>query len=246
MAYEGFAHVYDELMAHAPYEAWVEFTNAMLKKHRIPTNSVLDLGCGTGEISLRLARAGYDVTGVDASSDMLSVATEKALAQRTPVTWIQQDITKLTGFTKIDVCVSYCDVINYILSEKAVKAVFHHVFASLTEGGLFMFDLHDPLYAENDLIGHTFAEVTDDVTYIWECEQNDEAIMHHYLTFFQRQAEDYVRFDELHEQKLYERDFIKELLISCGFTKIEFYLDFNAEKVVSTETGERIFVLAQK
>ena len=39
---------------------------------------ILDLGCGTGDLTLMLAQAGYDVIGIDRSEEMLSVLREKA------------------------------------------------------------------------------------------------------------------------------------------------------------------------
>jgi len=246
MTYEGFAYIYDHLMEHAPYESWIEFTETMISKNKKQAKTVLDLGCGTGEVSLRLAHSGYEVTGVDYSSDMLSCALDKMYTQRTSVTWIKQDITELAGFHDIDVCLSYCDVMNYIQNETAIEAIFSRVYDSLTEGGLFMFDVHDMDYANKYLIGHTFAEVTEDISYIWDCEVGQVNEMLHYMTFFQREGHHYIRFDEMHRQKLYERHRLEDLLYKIGFTKIEFYLDFNAEKVISSEQGERVFIVAKK
>lgn len=246
MTYQAFAHVYDQLMEHAPYDAWVQFTESILEKHERQAKTVLELGCGTGEVALRLARIGYHVTGVDYSTDMLSCAMEKSLEEQLPVQWIQQDITELVGFNEIDVCISYCDVMNYITNKADMKSVCYRVYESLSKQGLFIFDMHDIAYAKKDLMGHTFAEVTDELSYIWECEQAEAEEMDHYITLFQQEGSHYVRFDEVHQQKLYDRFWMKKLLTEIGFTKIEFYVDFNAEKVISEEKGERIFVMAQK
>lgn len=246
MTYEGFAYIYDCLMEHAPYELWMEFTETIISKYNKQTKTVLDLGCGTGEVSLRLAHSGYDVTGVDYSSDMLSCALDKMHTQRISVNWIKQDITELTGFKDVDVCLSYCDVMNYIQNEADIEAIFYRVFDSLTEDGLFMFDIHDMTYANKYLIGHTFTEVTEDLSYIWDCEAGQVNEMLHFMTFFQREEHRYIRIDEVHQQKLYERHRLEHLLYKVGFTKIEFYLDFNAEKAISSEEGERVFIVAQK
>jgi len=247
MSYEGFAHVYDQLMAHAPYDQWISFTESILEASGKNVQKVLDLGCGTGEVALRLAEKGYDVTGVDYSTDMLSIAMAKAMDQSQSVSWINQDITSLTGFTNVDLCISYCDVMNYITSKNELEQVCRHVYDSLAADGLFLFDVHHVEYAQQKLMGHTFAEVTDELTYIWECESGDEAgEMFHYLTFFQQQANHYLRFDEVHHQITYDHTVYQAILNDCGFTKIEFYVDFIPEKQNPLNKGERIFILAQK
>ena len=70
-AYTGFAQVYDLFMDNVPYDEWCAYICETLKKHGIADGPVLDLGCGTGELTRRLAACGYDMTGVDVSVDML-------------------------------------------------------------------------------------------------------------------------------------------------------------------------------
>ncbi|MBQ1188434.1 MAG: methyltransferase domain-containing protein [Peptococcaceae bacterium] len=79
MAYETLAVMYDALMDDVDYEAWADYIDRMLKKHGCPGKRLLDLGCGTGSISIPLAQKGYQVTGVDLSEEMLAVAREKAM-----------------------------------------------------------------------------------------------------------------------------------------------------------------------
>ena len=128
MAYHHFAHIYDQLMKEAPYNAWLAYTEEVLRMNGIsPPAVLLDLGCGTGEIALRLSRIGYQVIGVDLSEDMLSVAENKAAADNLAIQWIKQDARSLQGFTDIDVCVSYCDVINYVTSEDDLAVFFKRI-----------------------------------------------------------------------------------------------------------------------
>lgn len=247
MAYTGFAHVYDELMKHAPYDKWVSFTEAILRQSNKKVSTILDLGCGTGEIALRLAEQGYQITGVDNATEMLSHAMSKSTEKQLSISWINQDITKLNGFSNIDLCISYCDVLNYITDKSDVERVCRHVYDSLSSDGLFIFDIHNLHYAEQQLMGHTFADVTDELSYIWECEAGDEAgEMFHYLTFFQQHKDHYVRFDEVHHQHTYDIDEYKVILDRCGFTKVDCYADFNAENQDSIHDGERLFIIAQK
>jgi 2-polyprenyl-3-methyl-5-hydroxy-6-metoxy-1,4-benzoquinol methylase len=78
MIYQSFAYLYDELMNEAPYGEWMDFFKQKQSLYAPNANSVLDLACGTGEITIRLQEAGFNVTGVDLSEDMLTVAQQKA------------------------------------------------------------------------------------------------------------------------------------------------------------------------
>lgn len=247
MDYHRFASIYDQLMEHAPYEEWTNFTDHLIHLHPKNVKTIVDLGCGTGEITVRLATLGYEVTGVDLSSDMLTVATKKAEHANVGINWIQQDIRKLEGFSDIDVFVSYCDVLNYITEQEDLMSVFNRVYESLRPDGLFIFDIHSIHYVQRHLVDTTFADVTEQLAYIWECEQGDlQGEMYHHLTFFQKEAEKYIRFDELHHQQTYETKVYETLLKKSGFSKIQFYGDFLFENNFSEKNSDRIFIVAEK
>ncbi|HLS35446.1 MAG TPA: class I SAM-dependent methyltransferase [Bacillota bacterium] len=247
MSYQHLAYIYDLLMEHAPYDKWYYFTEKVFEKFHKNVSTIADLGCGTGEVTLKLADAGYQLYGVDFSADMLTKASQKAVKQRVDIQWIQQDITRLTGISNLDAAISYCDVINYIPSVEGLKQTFLNVYHMLNHEGIFIFDVHAFNYAMNDLIGHTFADVTEDYSYIWFCEPGEEkGDMHHDLTFYIRNGSYYERFDEYHFQKVYKAEFYKHLLQKVGFSKIHIYADFSFKLAKHIESPERIFFIAEK
>lgn len=245
--YQQFASIYDRFMTHVPYGKWVDFTKKIIQKYEHNPITILDLGCGTGEIAIRLAASGYRLTGVDIATDMLSCASGKAQANKVDITWINQDIRELTGFTDIDLCISYLDVMNYIVKPCDVKKVFAHVYQSLAASGMFIFDVHHLHYVNTGMIDHTFADVTDDLAYVWDCVGTEtEGEMYHYLTFFQQRKQHYVRFDEIHHQRALTPATYKTLLKDAGFRKIHFHSDFNSENGIIGKSSERIFIIAEK
>lgn len=247
MVYQYMASVYDDFMKHAPYDQWVQFTTDVFKKHGKHIDRIIDLGCGTGEITLRLAKQGYQMAGIDYSLEMLAFAEQKAFESGLAVEWFQQDLRELAGFTNIDVAISYCDVMNYITAQEDIKEVFKRIYASLTNDGLFIFDVHSLDHVENTLINNTFAEVTDDGAYIWECLPGaTTGEMHHQLTFFKLVDDKYIRFDEYHTQRTYDVSFYKQVLQQTGFRHIYMYQDFSLKNENSVEDAERIFFLAVK
>ena len=77
--YTGFAEVYDMFMDNVPYDEWAAYLQSLLKKNGAGSGIVLELGCGTGNITRRLRDAGYDMIGLDISEDMLRIALEKII-----------------------------------------------------------------------------------------------------------------------------------------------------------------------
>src|SRR5699024_5719071 len=109
MSYEQLAILYDKLMAHAPYDEWVRFSEDIFKRYSASVNQIADLGCGTGEITIRLAKRGYEMTGIDISQEMLTVAAHKAASEKAEIEWLLQDVRKLEGLYEYDVAISFCD-----------------------------------------------------------------------------------------------------------------------------------------
>ncbi|MFA1820475.1 class I SAM-dependent methyltransferase [Virgibacillus oceani] len=246
MAYKHMASVYDTFMADAPYDEWLEFTTQIINDSDRAIQSIIDLGCGTGEIALRLAEGGYQVTGVDYSSDMLTLAAHKANNKNMSIQWVHQDMRDLVGFADMDLVISYCDAINYITTEKELSAVFHRVADALKPGGQFIFDVHSLHHLEHQLMNQTFADVTEDTSYIWFCTRGDApGEVFHEITFFSLEGGTYIRFDELHHQRTFSIEIYKKLLADAGFRNIKLYGDFSLKNGHPKEDTERIFFLAE-
>ncbi|WP_404453542.1 class I SAM-dependent DNA methyltransferase [Oceanobacillus kapialis] len=248
MAYKQMANVYDRLMENAPYEKWLTFTESIFKQYGKSVQSIADLGCGTGEITKRLALNGYRVTGVDYSADMLTFAEQKCSGAGLTVQWLHQDLTELQGLQELDAAISYCDVMNYITTEEDLSRVFQNVAESLKEDGIFIFDVHSIHQVEENYVNQTFADVMEDASYIWFCHQGDEpGEMFHELTFFQSQQDNtYVRFDEMHHQRTFTPEFYINLLKETGFKNINLYGDFQEKDESTIGNAERIFFSAEK
>ncbi|KMY54817.1 methyltransferase [Bacillus sp. FJAT-27231] len=244
MTYERFARVYDFLMEDAPYEQWLDFFQQHASE--LPGKSVLDLACGTGELTWRLAEAGWDVTGVDLSDSMLFAARQKAEAKHLSIPLFQQDMRDLEGLGQFDVITIFCDSLNYLTEEEDIKRTFRGVQQHLKKDGLLLFDVHSLYKMLHIFKDGTFTAVNESVSYIWNCfdgEQPDS--IEHELTFFVRQEETdlYERFDELHVQRSFAVEQYKTWLQEIGFSDVVITADFTGNS--PEETSERIFFVCR-
>ena len=115
MAYNEFAYFYDEFNGEADYDALYEQIRQELNAHDIRDGILADLGCGTGELTLMLTQAGYDMIGIDQSEEMLCVVRDKAeqLGLSGKLLLLQQDLLKLDLYGTIRGAVSTFDTYKH-------------------------------------------------------------------------------------------------------------------------------------
>ena len=145
-AYEALAFSYDALTYDVPYEKIAAYFETLLRKSGVEAQTVLDLACGTGSLSVLLAARGYRVLGVDCSEEMLTVASEKAaeLALETPPFFILQKMQRLRLPEPVDAAICSLDSVNYVTRPADLQKAFARVCAALSPGGLFVFDINTP------------------------------------------------------------------------------------------------------
>ena len=120
-AYTSFAQVYDLFQDNIPYEEWADYLKSLLNEYGVKDGLVLDLGCGTGSITELLAKAGYDMIGVDNSEDMLEIAMDKRGRSGLDILYLLQDMRE---FELYGTCLLYTSTIViccYIMYSDIIK-----------------------------------------------------------------------------------------------------------------------------
>ncbi|MDO4453989.1 MAG: class I SAM-dependent methyltransferase [Eubacteriales bacterium] len=245
-AYTSFARVYDTFMDNVPYEEWSRYVTALLREYGIEDGIILELGCGTGSMTERLADAGYDMIGIDQSEEMLEIAMEKKAESGHDILYLQQDMREFELYGTVRAIVSICDSMNYLMEEDDLLSVFKLVNNYLDPKGIFIFDLNT-IYKYEELLGDaTIAENREESSFIWENTYYEEDRVNEYdLTLFIREEDGkYQKYEETHYQKAYDLDTVKRLIEKAGMEYIACYEAFTRQQ--PKKESERVYVIARE
>lgn len=243
--YQDFAYLYDALQKEVPYALFADYYEKIMEKFGGEKGLCLDLGCGTGNMTMELCSRGFDMIGVDSSVEMLDVAREKAYDAEKSILYLNQDMTEFELYGTVAVVVSTLDCVNYITDEEALLKAFKLVNNYLDQKGLFIFDINSAYKLEHILGNNTYVDDGEDIFYSWQNSYDkDTKICTFDLTFFEKDEDVYYRYDEIHHERAYSISEITALLIAAGMEVVGVFdnLSFDAPD----EKSERIFFVARE
>ena len=241
-SYENLAASYDRLTNDVDYEATVAFYNAILHREGLHPRTAVDLACGTGSVAVLLARQGLQVTGVDLSEDMLTVACQKAQELPQPPRFVCQPLQQLHLPRGVDLAVCALDSLDYITDPRDCAQAIRRIYKALNPGGIFIFDVNTPEKLRA-MDGQVFLDEDDDVYCVWRGEFDQETNICSYgMDLFQRRGKLWQRSFEEHREYAYSRQQLEQFLRDAGFTHIAVYGDRvlkNPEKGSSGSISKR-------
>jgi len=232
-AYEALASGYDALNREVDHAAWADFFESAFDRYlEKRPELVLDLGCGTGSMTLELARRGYDMIGIDNSADMLSRAYERKWDEGLEnVLLLQQDMRSFELYGTVGAVVSCLDCMNYLTTPEALAACFALVHNYLDTDGIFLFDVNTP---------YKFEHVYGDNAYVLEDEVEGRSVFcgwqNHFdkasglcqfdLSIFEEQEDgSYRRADESQTERCYDERTLRAVLEAAGFSVLGIFGD---------------------
>ena len=229
MSYEALARWYDGFTRDVPYAAFADYYEALLRRDGKERVTLLDLCCGTGNLTLPLAARGYELIGVDASPEMLAIAAQKAEAEKDTFAvqpmFLCQEAAELDLYGTVEGAVCALDGINY-LPPRELTELFRRLHLFLEPGGAFVFDVHSVAHLW-ELDGGAFVDETEDALCLWrgEFDREKNALVYGMDIFSRADGTLWRRESEEHIEYAHSPETLTVQLMQCGFTDVEFYMN---------------------
>ena len=246
MSYQSFAEVYDELQCSVDYFGRAQYLVRLFEKYDRKPQLVLDVGCGTGQISLQLKKRNIDVIGVDPSVEMLMMARENAAACGQELLLLCQSAAELDLYGTVDGAVCCLDSINHIIDELELQKSFDKISLFLEKDRLFIFDVNTEYKHREVLANNIFTYDAENVYCVWsnsECSNN--GVVDICLDFFIKNSDGtYTRTGEEFSERAYSVDMLKMMLDKAGLDVVAVLDDMTLEN--ATEKSQRIIFVTRK
>ena len=239
MSYEDFSLFYDRLTENVDYVGLVSRYSTTLRRYglRGAGEELLELGCGSGNVSLLLKKEGYRVTGCDLSPDMLAAAAGKDPKIR----WLCTDMSKLAFGEEFDFAVCALDGINHLKSRESIFETFRGVYKALKPGGVFAADMNT-IYKHTDVLGNN--------AFVFENELEEGDPLYRvdmFLDFFRENGDgSYTRFVDSLSEIAVSPEETKEMLEECGFEVCEIGEYMTGIKLSEAPRAEKFMFAARK
>ncbi|MGB9591410.1 MAG: class I SAM-dependent DNA methyltransferase [Candidatus Kryptoniota bacterium] len=244
------AAIYDHMMRIVNYSGWARYlinliriaNGSLVRKMSRPSVRLLDLACGTANLSLIFARKGYSVTAIDGSPEMLSIAKLKAQKMHlSTIHFIQSDLLSFKKDCEFDIALCTYDSINYLKGIDSIGILFSNIYQSLKTSGVFIFDLsmeNNSLYDAD----------------LFDQKGKQNGTFYHRKSYYESSSKThktYIRilrkgelFEEVHNEYVYALPEVREKYLSTGFAEIGAFGDFTY--LPATEKSDRVHFVLMK
>lgn len=209
MSYDILASFYDSFIDQDVYNEYLELLDKFTSG-----GTLLDIGCGTGTLSIEFAKRKYIVTATDLSEEMLQIARYRAVESNINMDFFVYDLLDPVG-TQYDTIIASMDVINHLTDLEDVQFGLTNIFEALNPNGIFMFDVLSADYIDA-LDG--YSEDDTEYNFHWECHKGDKPHSIIHTVTLHLEGEDHQV--EIHEQTHYLEEYL-EIVRMVGFTVLE-------------------------
>ena len=233
IGYSALSGRYDDLNG-ADYPALFSFIKDKLDGCGIKKGEILlDLGCGTGELTCALAKEGYDMIGVDSSPGMLSAAREKDGGDK--VLFLCQEAAEFELYGTVRGILCTYDVLNHITVKSELEKVFSLCANYLEDGCPLIFDVLGEKRFIKSALSPSVTETDGEFCVVRTEYSEKSGEAEHIITLFSGDGDYYVREDSVVKERYYAREYLEEALRKAGFEEIKIYPPFSGNE----EEGER-------
>lgn len=221
----------------------------MLKWASKGKGTLIDIACGTGRLTIPLAKNGFKLMGGDVNEGMLNEAVKKSSNLDLPIDWVEQDCTKLDLNIKSNLIYSVGNSFQHFLTNEAQDGLLSSINKHLESNGIFIFGTRFP--SEEELLQPTTEEYwrtyTDGETKvdIYTISNYDSLNqIQHNTTIRKYKNNEGIIIKEKRTNISLRYVFPKEMeriLLSNGFAIVDVFKDWN-ETPVTNDSYEMIYV----
>lgn len=245
--YDALGKVYDRLNKDVDYSEIADFIEDCYARFQNPKpEKILDLGCGTGSLTVELASRGYKTTALDISPEMLSSACQTAMERGlSDILFIEGDMRDFEFLGTVDSVVCTMDGVNHITKKDDLIKCFKNVRAYLEKDGLFIFDVNSPYKFKHIYADNVYVLEDDGVMCVWQNVPSARGdLCSFYLTVFEEQSDGrYIRSDGVHKERRYSLNILKKALSDTGFAVMGIYGGLHFEDIA--DDTERYQIVAK-
>lgn len=246
MSYDNFSRFYDRLTDNVEYEKRADYFCRLLSLCGVDGGILLDLGCGTGSMSVKMAERGFDVIGVDSSIGMLNAAQQKMFESGKNLLLLNQPMQDIDLYGTVDCAICVLDGINHLNNAEEVKQTFEKVSLFMNKGGAFAFDVNTIYKHQNVLADNAFIYEFDDLFCSWQNNYNSgDNSVDISLDFFEEEDGVYYRSSERFSEQAYELSDISSWLEDAGFEVVGIFDDLTTDNV-KPDSQRAVFLTKKK
>lgn len=175
---------------------------------------VVDAGCGSGALTAALVAAGFEVTGIDASAELLALARTAVPAARfVQASMYEADLPQCEAIVAVGEPLTYhSEPAN---ADALVESFFRKAASTLPPGGVFVFDIIEP--GQPSLAGRRWASADDWAVLSETTEDLPSRTLARYIETFRAVNGLYRRGREVHRVRLFDAEALSRQLETCGF-----------------------------
>ncbi len=233
--YGKYAQFYDLCYEAKDYQRECDFFESLIKHFsNRSVSSVLDIGCGTGRHSIPLAQKGYNVTGIDASSQMLRYAKLFARSAGVGPIFRLSRLPSILVKGKFDAAASFFAVLNYLPNENALFRALKNIRRVLHPGGVLFLDMWNPEAAIKSYTPITYREIANPSFHILRVSETKIIAnkVTDQFTFFiyDKKNKKIISFKEKHVFRLYSPAQMELYLGKSGFGSVKTFSPLKINK----------------
>ncbi len=235
------AHLNPDIDAASRKQETIEKTVSFIETFLPKNKSICDFGCGPGLYTNLLQKRGYQVQGIDISTNSIEYAkTQNEEVEYTMCNYIEQPLKNKVDFIQM----IYCDF--GAMTPLSQKIVLENVYHSLIDDGVFFFDVMSMNYYNNTKEKTYYGNETDGFFTLGNVDIAEDVIKYEDLSLTLthikiRGAKD---MDFYNYDKCYTKEVITQLVEQNGFKVLDICSDTMGNKFF--EDSETLAIICQK